>query len=84
MKCQRFIGHDADLLRKKSVGQLSTTSDNISCGVSQMYQLNKTSNDQSNYSIRSKRKTFKEKVEVIMNQIAIFSCVNDIYKLLKH
>ena len=71
MKCERFIGHDVDVLRKKSLGQLSTTSDNISCGISQMYQLNKTPNDPSNFSIRPKRKTFKEKVEVMINQVAI-------------
>ena len=75
MKCERFIGHNVDLSRKKSAGQLSITSDNISCGMSQMYQLNKTSNDHNNYSIRPNRKTFKEKAEVIMNQIAIFPCV---------
>ena len=75
MKCERFIGHDVDVLRKKSVGQLSTTSDNISCGISQMYQLNKTPNDPSNFSIRPKRKTFKEKIEVIMNRVVIFLVV---------
>ena len=66
MKCERFIGHNVDLSRKKSAGQLSITSDNISYGISRMYQLNETPNDQSNFSIRSKRKTFKEKVEVII------------------
>ena len=67
MKCERFIGHDVDVLRKKSAGQLSAASDNISCGISQMYQLNKTSNDQSNYAIRPKRTSFKGKAEVMMN-----------------